>query len=397
MSFSQFTKNENKSIVWGLLQEGGIFNDIPNKMFPNIKINFENSMLSMKPEFDIFFNNNDEGDDDYDKKASEMIVNSNKTVIKKMMDEVGKFKTNQKAVNVPHVQQSHPQYEHAHAPAMSVPPRFNGGNRKSRIEEIYRADDIKQNRMSDLEIRLKEKQEEMNTMLNNKKPALIDFSDKNIDETKLSSNDMDKLLAEALSYREREFDKPIVKDELPSGREFIPIQPTIDVKRHQVSNNKNVSFNEKKNIKITYDIEKVGDGGDGGDGGVEDATSNDGDGDGDGGLHFLSKIKRSTSDSLQQNNKVLYNHPHIPLDNFTSNTEDNEDTEDNEENYGSGINNNNNLFLEMRDAGDAGEYRKITEKIDKLETDIEEIKTSQKKILDILSTYFTQPTISTPS
>ena len=82
MSFTDFTKNENKSIIWGLLQEGGVFNDIPNNYFDNIKRLFESSILSMKSEFDIFFDKNDEGDDDYDKKASEMIVNSNKAVIK---------------------------------------------------------------------------------------------------------------------------------------------------------------------------------------------------------------------------------------------------------------------------------------------------------------------------
>ena len=87
MSFTDFIKNDNKSIIWGLLQEGGIFNDIPNANFENVKRLFESSILSMKPEFDIFFDKNDEGDDDYDKKASEMIMNSNKNVIKKMIYE----------------------------------------------------------------------------------------------------------------------------------------------------------------------------------------------------------------------------------------------------------------------------------------------------------------------
>jgi len=66
MSFSDFTKNENKSIIWGLLQEGGIFNDIPNTYFENIKKLFETSIVSMKPDFDVFFDKNDEGDDDDD-------------------------------------------------------------------------------------------------------------------------------------------------------------------------------------------------------------------------------------------------------------------------------------------------------------------------------------------
>ena len=58
MSFSDFIKNDNKSIIWGLLQEGGVFNDIPNNMFENVKKLFESSILSMKPEFDIFFDKN---------------------------------------------------------------------------------------------------------------------------------------------------------------------------------------------------------------------------------------------------------------------------------------------------------------------------------------------------
>ena len=88
MSFAYFTNSENKSIIWGLLQEGGIFNDIPNSYFENIKRQFEMSILSMKPEFDIFFDKNDEGDEDYEKKASEMIMNSNKAVIKKMIKQL---------------------------------------------------------------------------------------------------------------------------------------------------------------------------------------------------------------------------------------------------------------------------------------------------------------------
>ena len=59
MSFTDFTKTDNKSIIWGLLQEGGIFNDIPNNRFENVKQLFETSILSMKTEFDIFFDKND--------------------------------------------------------------------------------------------------------------------------------------------------------------------------------------------------------------------------------------------------------------------------------------------------------------------------------------------------
>ena len=123
MSFTDFTKNENKSIIWGLLQEGGVFNDIPNNYFDNIKRLFESSILSMKSEFDIFFDKNDEGDDDYDKKASEMIVNSNKAVIKKMINELGKFKKpRQQPQSQPQSQQLHNSSQPT-ANTLPIPPR----------------------------------------------------------------------------------------------------------------------------------------------------------------------------------------------------------------------------------------------------------------------------------
>ena len=157
MSFSDFTKNENKSIIWGLLQEGGVFNDIPNTYFENIKRLFESSILSMKQDFDIFFDKNDEGDEDYDKKASEMIVNSNKAVIKKMINELGKFKKPRQQPQ----QQSHNQVPPTNV--LPIPPRFGAnpdsrittpGSKKQKIEEIYRADDLQNHRMSELESRL---------------------------------------------------------------------------------------------------------------------------------------------------------------------------------------------------------------------------------------------------
>ena len=235
MSFIDFTKNENKSIIWGLLQEGGIFNDIPNNYFENIKRIFEMSILSMKPEFDIFFDKNDEGDDDYDKKASEMIVNSNKAVIKTMMNELAKFK------KVPPQQPQQQQQQHhkvlqTPSATLPIPPRFGitpessknidsrGNGKKPKLEEIYRADDLQNHRMTELESRLKEKQEEMDSMLHNKKPTSIDFSDTKLNDNKLASDEMEKLIAQALSSRQRELEQlstNINKDDSKHAEEWI--------------------------------------------------------------------------------------------------------------------------------------------------------------------------------
>ena len=138
MSFTDFTRNDNKSIIWGLLQEGGVFNNIPNSSFENVKKIFESSIYSMKPEFDVFFEKNDEGDDDYDIKASEMIMNSNKNVIKKMIQGLGQFKVNRVSNDSQNVQRP---YVPQQVPANILPvaPRYNSSTKKPKIEDIYRA------------------------------------------------------------------------------------------------------------------------------------------------------------------------------------------------------------------------------------------------------------------
>lgn len=392
MSFIDFTKNENKSIIWGLLQEGGIFNDIPNNYFENIKRIFETSILSMKPDFDIFFDKNDEGDDDYDKKASEMIVNSNKAVIKTMMNELAKFKK---------VPQQQPPHKVLQTPTtLPIPPRFGitpessknidsrGNGKKPKLEEIYRADDLQNHRMTELESRLKEKQEEMDTMLNNKKPTSIDFSDTKLNDNKLASDEMDKLIAQALSSRQRELEQlstNINKDDSKHAEEWISgssdpvtsaLNASIAVKRsHEIKrptdqnstiNKKNVSFNEGNNEEILYEKERST--------GAETFTQNDT-------LHntlhdnqqlsFLSKLKRTNT-----MNRGISNVNTIPLDDFmTEYDEDGTSGDDIIQHF---------IDEKPRDVRDSREYDKLDEKINKIQTYLETVKQAQDKILELL-------------
>ena len=400
MSFTDFTSNENKSIIWGLLQEGGVFNDIPNNYFENIKRHFEVSILSMKPEFDIFFDKNDEGDDDYNKKASEMIVNSNKAVIKKMITELGKFKKPQ--------QHGQPREQHLLSSALPVPPRFGmtpvsskaidvtdardarGSGKKTKIEEIYRADDLQNHRMSELEIRLKEKQEEMNTMLNNKKPTNIDFSDTTLNDNKLASDEMEKLLAHALSSRQRELEQLVTtanKENSKSAEEWITgsndpvtnalnasiaIKRSNDIKRptdkQSANNKKNVSFNEDNNEEILYEKD------------VRNHAINDTiasrDTTNNNSLSFLSKLKRT---NMGTNMDTMYESDDnvIPLDGFMRDYED--------ECMSADTNMQPFAADNTRDAIDSREYAKLDEKINKIQNYIESIKQTQDIILELLS------------
>lgn len=411
MSFNDFIKNDNKSIIWGLLQEGGVFNDIPNNMFDNVKRLFESSILSMKPEFDIFFDKNDEGDDDYHKKASDMIINSNKIVIKKMIEEIKKFKhpnVNQNLNMKLPIQQ---QYQMLH-----VSPRFDmnptrdtnkigsgsdsgsGSGKKPKIEEIYRADDLQKNRMSDLEIRLKEKQQEMDLMLNNKKPESIDFSDSKLNDNKLASDEMERLLAEALSSRNRELEiismntndvSSKVAEEWITGstdpvakavNASINIKRSNDIKRPIEKINtvpasipkKNVSFNENHNEEIMIPYEKE----------TNEKDTNDQE---NNNLSFLSKlkVKNAATDSPTHT---------ISLDDY--NVESNDDN--NYHNVGNvGNEYYNNVaddhtdmhmytFENPRGATGAGDYEKLYTTIQQMQNDIDFVKKTQEKILELL-------------
>lgn len=405
MSFNDFIKNDNKSIIWGLLQEGGVFNDIPNNMFDNVKRLFESSILSMKPEFDVFFDKNDEGDDDYDKKASDMIINSNKTVIKKMIEEIKKFKhpnVNQNSNMKLPIQQQPSQMLH-------VPPRFDmnptrdtnkigsgsGGGKKPKIEEIYRADDLQKNRMSELEIRLKEKQQEMDLMLNNKKPESIDFSDSKLNDNKLASDEMERLLAEALSSRNRELEiismntndvSSKVAEEWITGstdpvakavNASINIKRSNDIKRPIEKINtapasipkKNVSFNENHNEQITIPYEKE----------TNEKETNDNE---NTNLSFLSKLKVK--------NPVADSQTHtISLDDY--NAESNDDN--NYHSVGNDDDNNaadDHIGMRMytiekpRGATGAGDYEKLYNTIQQMQNDIDLVKKTQEQILELL-------------
>jgi hypothetical protein len=424
MSFAEFTNNKNKGVLWGILQEGGVFNNIPSSMFHNVKNIFEVSILSMKQDFDLFFDNNDEGDDEYEKKAVNMIVNSNKIVIKKVIDEVSKIKTHNEN-SIKQAQALAQAQAQALAPPKQntqlmpqpllqptrpmLPPMATSSTKKSKIEEVYRADDIKNTRMSELEIRLKEKQNEMDTMLNNKKPEHIDFSDKGLGinkdsdlyDKKLAGDEMERLLAQALASREHELEKLNIDSgssrEITNGNGFASLGDSIDsgpmnkivAKRPRES--KNVTFNDADNIKVEYEKQEY------------DKTDNDGSGSGSGGdvsiisedqddtLSFYSKLKMK-KDNNAANIKTA-DKIHIPLDDIMNMANRSDDESEN-------LNQDMQLRIqemhtfggsrETRETREWGEMREmqkyvvLEQRIQGIQNDMTEIKRNQELILSIL-------------
>lgn len=396
MSFSEFTNNKNKGVLWGLLQEGGIFNNIPASMFQNVKHIFEMSILSMKPDFDLFFENNDEGDDDYDKKAASIIVNSNKIVIKKVIDEVNRIKTHNEnsarqtqQTQVPQLPtQAHQNSLPIHLKPLTPTPL---PTKKTKIEEIYRADDIKKTRMSELEIRLKEKQTEMDIMLNNKKPEHIDFSDKALGinkdselyDKKLAGDEMERLLAEALASRERELDKLNIDagghgrgggGDIDSAR--IPVNKIITKRPYE---SKNVTFNDADNTMVEYENQ------------VNETQEYDNsrvntDNPNDNVLSFFSKLKSKKGNvdtNSGSNSGSSSGSSSIPLDDIMNSRSDDENENDNH-NHGEGMQLKVHEVREVRELREMQKYVILEKRIKSIHDDMVEIKKNQELILNLL-------------
>ena len=227
--------------------------------------------------------------------------------------------------------------------------------------------------------------------MNNKKPTTINFSDSSTNDNKLASDEMEKLLAHALSSRQRELEQLTMntdKDVSKNAEEWITgsndpvtkalnasiaIKRSHDIKRpteqNSIISKKNVSFNEENNEEILYQKDTLNSTSDdtithG------DNSSNDNDNDS---LSFLSKLKlKRTNDGGRDESSI----GNIPLDDFM--TDFDEDGQD-EDNYLRIIVNE-----KTRDVREARDYVKLDERINKIQTYIESIKETQDKILELL-------------
>jgi hypothetical protein len=226
----------------------------------------------------------------------------------------------------------------------------------------------------------------MNTMLNNKKPTSIDFSDTTLNDNKLASDEMEKLLAHALSSRQRELEQlvtPTNKENSKSAEEWITgsndpvtnalnasiaIKRSNDIKRptdkQSAINKKNVSFNEDNNEEISYEKD------------VRNHAINDTiasrDTTNNTNLSFLSKLKRTNMGTMYESDDN-----EIPLDGFMTDYED--------ECISADTTMQPFAVDNTRDAIDSREYAKLDEKINKIQNYIESIKQTQDTILELLS------------
>jgi len=161
ISIMEFNSNDNKGLIWGLLQESNIFQGIDDKQFPKIQGILEetiNYIETSKPNSDLMTKN---------KMAMEELI----------------YKINTEK---------------------------NKPVKTSKVQMIYTSDDLSKQREDNFNNKLKQQQDNLNTYINPKVPEEPKFKD---DGDKPIGDDMDRLIAERMANRERELDIPQISKE----------------------------------------------------------------------------------------------------------------------------------------------------------------------------------------
>ena len=185
-----YISNNNKGMLWGILQENNIFANINNDKFNNIQSIFENTIQT------IYKTN---------RNVPLSLIEINKMTIETLIPEINKEKNKQ-----------------------SVP---------SNIQMIYKSEDLQKQRESNFNLKLKEQQDSLNTLMNPKIPQEPNFNDVNINEDRPIGGDMDKLIAERMANRERELEIPKMSKEAENW-----VNNSQNIKLETVE--KKVSFND---------------------------------------------------------------------------------------------------------------------------------------------------------
>ena len=161
-----FLGNENKFLLWSVLQESDVFQNIPNNRFDDIRATFDKVLNNYKQRVDS-------------SSIKQDMVSMNKEVIPILLNKINSISTSA-------VKSSH-----------------------KKIEVVYRAEDMRvedihKKRAEEFNTKIQEQQTNMNELLQPKKPKEVSFADNN--EDKPLGGDMERLIQDMLTSRERELE-----------------------------------------------------------------------------------------------------------------------------------------------------------------------------------------------
>lgn len=199
---------KNKELLWATLQESGAFAGLTRDQFQPVQSAFDRSVQQAARS-----------------SMSGSLSDANKHIIRDFMQVL----------------------RSANATANNAP-------KKKKIEMVYRADDLKNERANEFERQLREKQSEMDSFLTLKKPADVNFTDTAVDEDKPIGDEMSRLIAQELAVRERELVQ-LKPEDIKKAQQWIGVANN-DAQAQNVVIKKSVSFSEEEHENEPFDMEE---------------------------------------------------------------------------------------------------------------------------------------------
>jgi len=188
-----FLGNENKSLLWSVLQESDVFQNIPNNRFDDIRATFDKVLNN--------YNQNSNSSS-----IKQDMVSMNKEVIPILLNKINSISTSTSAVKSSH----------------------------KKIEVVYRAEDMRvedihKKRAEEFNTKIQEQQTNMNELLQPKKPKEVSFADNK--EDKPLGGDMERLIQDMLTSRERELETiSATQDDINDAKKWIGTSETTEKK-----------------------------------------------------------------------------------------------------------------------------------------------------------------------
>lgn len=195
---------QNKELLWDTLQESGAFAGLMQSQFQPVQSAFDRTVQQAAKSM----------------AGSSSLSDVNKHIIREFMQSL-------RSVHNPIQKQNN----------------NDNASKKKKIEVVYRAEDIQNERASEFERQLREKQTEMDSFLTLKKPTDVSFADTAVDEDKPIGDEMSRLIAQELAARERELVQ-LKPEDIKKAQQWIGTDSNVT----PIGMKKSVSFSNMTNV-----------------------------------------------------------------------------------------------------------------------------------------------------
>jgi hypothetical protein len=214
---------QNKGLLWTTLQESGAFAGLSRDQFQPVQSAFDRAVQQAAAA-----------------SSNASLSDVNKGIIREFMQVLRLYQMSQN--NAPNLANPNNPNNANNANNANNP---NNTQKKKKIELVYRAEDLQNERASEFDRNLREKQAEMDSFLTLKKPNDVSFADTAVDEDKPIGDEMARLIAQELAARERELVQ-LKPEDIKKAQQWIgaTASATASMDTQNVVIKKSVSFSE---------------------------------------------------------------------------------------------------------------------------------------------------------